>query len=92
LRRRDDKDGIRSGLLKQARDEPGGCPDCWPGGARRRGGASLVCGSCTERWMACPDTAACCPVEGYGGERENLKRLNRKRLSTDAAARRRTGS
>src|SRR5215472_12590847 len=35
-------------------DEPGGCPVYWPGGARRRGGASLVCGSCTERGKACP--------------------------------------
>ena len=25
--------------------EPGGCPDYWPGGARREGGVILVCGS-----------------------------------------------
>src|SRR5437660_12886422 len=38
--------------------EPGGCPDCWPGGVRRRGGASLDCGFRAERWKACPDNAA----------------------------------
>ena len=35
-----------------SRDEPGGCPCYWPGGARRRGGVILVCGSCTEREKA----------------------------------------
>ena len=34
------------------RDEPGGCPDYWSGGARRVGGVSLVCGSGTEREKA----------------------------------------
>ena len=29
------------------RDEPGGCPRCWPGGVRRRGGVSLVCDPAT---------------------------------------------
>jgi hypothetical protein len=38
--------------------EPGGCPDYWPGGARREGGVILVCGSCTEREKASVDTAA----------------------------------
>src|SRR6266511_2610965 len=41
---------------------PPGCawriPVYWPGGARRRGGVSLVCGSCTEREKASVDTAA----------------------------------
>jgi hypothetical protein len=32
------------------------------------------------------------PMEGYGGERENSRRLNREGLSTVAVARRRTGS
>ena len=41
-----------------SRDEPGGCPDYWPGGARREGGVILVCGSCTEREKASVDTAA----------------------------------
>jgi hypothetical protein len=70
-----------------ARDEPGGCPDRWPGGARRRGGASLACGFRAERGMARPDTAA---PEG-DGERETSKRLKREELSTVARARRRTG-
>ncbi len=33
------------------------CPCSWPGGARRRGGVSLVCGSCTEREKANVDKA-----------------------------------
>jgi hypothetical protein len=32
-------------------------PADWPGGARRIGGMSLVCGSCTEREKASVDTA-----------------------------------
>ena len=36
----------------------------WPGGARRRGGVSLVCGSCAEREKARPDTAASAAVGG----------------------------
>ena len=32
-------------------------PDDWPGGARREGGVSLVCGSGTEREKASVDTA-----------------------------------
>ena len=38
--------------------EPGGCPDYWPGGARREGGVILVCGSCMEREKASVDMAA----------------------------------
>ncbi len=34
------------------REFPLPCPDRWPGGARRRGGASLVCGVCMERRRA----------------------------------------
>ena len=30
---------------------------CWPGGVRRGGGVSLVCGSCTEHEKASVDTA-----------------------------------
>ena len=37
-------------------DEPGGRPVDWPGGARREGGVSLVCGSGTEREKAGADT------------------------------------
>jgi hypothetical protein len=40
-----------------SRDEPGGYPVYWPGGARRRGGVSLVCGCRAEREKARLDTA-----------------------------------
>jgi len=44
----------------------------WPGGARRRGGVSLVCGSCTEREKASVDTAS--GVAGpEGRERERAE-------------------
>ena len=44
----------------------------WPGGARRRGGVSLVCGSCTEREKASVDTATV--VAGLQGrEREHAE-------------------
>ena len=45
---------------------PGGAwrePVYWPGGARHEGGASPVCGFCTERGKAGADTAAC--VSGW---------------------------
>lgn len=57
-RRREGQDGIGTGAPKWSRDEPGGCPDRWPGGARRIGGASLVCGVRMERRRAGPGTAA----------------------------------
>ena len=47
----------KRGVWLFSRDEPGGCPDDWPGGARREGGVSLVCGSGTEREKASVDTA-----------------------------------
>jgi hypothetical protein len=40
---------------------PGGAwrvPVDWPGGVRREGGVSLVCGSCTEREKASVDMPA----------------------------------
>ena len=58
LRRREGQDGIGTGAPKWSRDEPGGCPGRWPGGARRIGGASLVCGVRVERRRAGPGTAA----------------------------------
>jgi hypothetical protein len=42
----------------RSRDEPGGYPVYWPGGARHRGGASLFCGFCTERGKAGSDNDA----------------------------------
>ncbi len=47
----------RPGIWLFFGDEPGGCPDYWPGGARREGGVSLVCGSGTEREKASVDMA-----------------------------------
>ena len=45
------------GSLVALRDQPGGRPRSWPGGVRRGGGVSLVCGSCTEREKASVETA-----------------------------------
>jgi hypothetical protein len=60
-----------------SRDEPGGCPDYWPGGARREGGVSLVCGSGTEREKASVDMAT--GVAGpKGRERERADGRNRR--------------
>jgi hypothetical protein len=42
----------------ELRDEPGGRPVYWPGGARHGGGASPVCGFGAERGKVRPDTAA----------------------------------
>ncbi len=41
-------------------------PDCWPGGVRYVGDASLVCGCCVERGKAHPDTPALCVGAGRG--------------------------
>ena len=75
---------------QNSRDEPGGCPDDWPGGARREGGVSLVCGSCTEREKASVES-------GDRGRRPPrsregaCRRQKPKALSTDRGARWRTG-
>src|SRR6476620_10514050 len=47
----------KPGCSRSARDASGGCPLFWPGGVRHVGDVSPVCGSCTERGKACPDTA-----------------------------------
>jgi hypothetical protein len=60
----------------------------WPGGVRHVGDVSSICCSCAERGKACLDTAVHDWVEG---EREPVKRLNRKAVSTVAWTRRRTG-
>ena len=62
LRRRNSEMASKPGVLASPSGSAWRIPVCWPGGARRRGGVSLVCGFCAERWRACPDTAACCPV------------------------------
>ena len=65
------------GVWLFSRDEPGGRPDYWPGGARREGGVSLVCGSGTEREKASVDVAA--GVAGPNGcERERADGGNRR--------------
>ena len=62
----------KRGVWLFSRDEPGGRPDDWPGGARREGGVSLVCGSGTEREKASVDTAT--GVAGLQGrERERAE-------------------
>jgi hypothetical protein len=79
LRRRELKRGWhrKRGVWLFSRDEPGGCPDYWPGGARREGGVSLVCGSGTEREKASVDMAA--GVAGpLGRERERAEAENRR--------------
>jgi hypothetical protein len=63
------------------RDEPGGCPAYWPGGARHGGGASPVCGSRAERGKVRPDTA---PAGVAGGGRERGEGRDPKPLSTVA--------
>src|SRR3954447_18908441 len=56
----------------------------WPGGARREGGVSLVCGSCTEREKASVD-AATGVVGLQGREREPANGQHPEALSTEAA-------
>jgi hypothetical protein len=60
-------------------DEPGGCPDDWPGGARREGGVSLVCGSGTEREKASGESGRPGLRASFtGGERERADGGNRR--------------
>jgi hypothetical protein len=62
----------KRGVWLFSRDEPGGRPGYWPGGARREGGVSLVCGSGTELEKASVDTAT--GVAGLQGrERERAE-------------------
>ena len=67
-----------------SRDEPGGYPFYWPGGARRRGGVSLVCGSRAEREKACPDTAAQRRREGEPGSGVTRRASEYRRAGTPA--------
>ena len=57
----------KPGCSRSARDESGGCPLFWPGGVRHVGDVSPVCGFCTERGKARPDTAV---HECVDGEKE----------------------
>ena len=67
----------KRGVWLFSRDQPGGRPDYWPGGARREGGVILVCGSGTEREKASVATAT--GVAGLQGrERERAEAENRR--------------
>jgi hypothetical protein len=62
-------------------------PVYWPGGARRIGGVSLVCCSCTEREKASVDTDTAVHLGLFShpvGKRERAEEQP-KALSTDAA-------
>ncbi len=67
----------KRGVWLFSRDQPGGRPDYWPGGARREGGVSLVCGSGTEREKAGVDTATGV-ADPDGRERERAEAENRR--------------
>src|SRR6266496_6181196 len=61
-------------------------PEYWPGGVRHLGGASLVCGSCTERGKAGADTARPAVLLMLPGGREGARqRRTPETLSTGAA-------
>ena len=63
-----------------SRDESGGSPNCsWPGGARRRGGVSPVCGFCTEREKASVESRRQGPDWGSVGSREGACRGSNRR-------------
>jgi hypothetical protein len=69
----------KRGVWLFSRDELGGCPDYWPGGARREGGVSLVCGSGMEREKASVESGR--PglrVSSMDGERERVDGGNRR--------------
>lgn len=77
--------GVRTGAPKQSRDEPGGSPFYWPGGAGRRSGVNSVCWTCTEHEKASTDmvagsTGLSVPPVGRG----RVSRQSPKALSTDA--------
>jgi hypothetical protein len=73
-------------------DEPGGRPDDWPGGARREGGVSLVCGSGTEREKASVESGRPGLRVSTDGRREGAcRRRKPEALSTGRDVRWRTG-
>ena len=76
VKRRDIKSDIETGDYQRFRDEPGGGPYCWPGGVRRRGGVSPVCGICTEHGKAGTESL---PGGLVGWERESVDGGNRRR-------------
>ena len=79
----------KRGVWLFSRDQPGGWPDYWPGGARREGGVSLVCGSGTEREKASADTAT--GVAGLQGRERERAEADTEGTEYRRGARRRTG-
>jgi hypothetical protein len=89
VKRRDFNGDIETGDYPYLRDEPGGCPYCWPGGVRRRGGVSPVRGTCTELGKANTESLPC-RVDRVG---EGARRRRKpEALSTGSGVRWRTGS
>ena len=79
LRRRNSETASKPGVLASPSGSAWRIPVCWPGGARRRGGVILVCGSCMEREKASVDSGR--PglrVSTTGGERERANGGNRR--------------
>jgi hypothetical protein len=72
-------------------DEPGGCPDYWPGGARREGGVSLVCGSGMEREKASVESGRPGLRVSHGRREGACQRRKLEALSTGRDVRWRTG-
>jgi hypothetical protein len=68
----------KRGVWLFSRDEPGGCPDYWPGGARREGGVILVCGSGMEREKASGESVDPGSQASKGRERERANGGNRR--------------
>ena len=96
VKRRKNHGDIETGEYHGSRDEPGGCPYCWPGGVRRRGGVSPVCGICMERGKASSESLLAAPwraapragLVGEGAHRRRKPEV----LSTGGKARWRTDS
>lgn len=59
--------GTKTGEYHGSRDEAWRVPAYWPGGVRRRGGVSPVCGICTERGKADREGLPGGLVPGRGG-------------------------
>ena len=67
LKRRNQGDGIETGATLRSRDWIWRVPADWPGGVRRTGGASPVCGSCMKRGKAGADTTTAGLLVGVRG-------------------------
>jgi hypothetical protein len=91
VKRRKNKGDIETGEYQGSRDEPGGRPYCWPGGVRRRGGVSPVCGICMERGKASGESLLAAPWVWLVGEGAHRRRKPEV-LSTGGKARWRTSS